>query len=146
MQNVKALVSKNKKRFVDEENGFNLDLSYIGSPTPRIIAMGFPASGVEAMYRNPIGEVQRFFEMYHKDNYSVYNLCLEHRYDISQFFARCSRFGFDDHCPPPLDMIQPFCQITSEWLNADLNHVAAIHCKVNKYSVFEILHLFHIVF
>lgn len=30
MDNVKALVSKKKKRFIDEEHGFNLDLTYIG--------------------------------------------------------------------------------------------------------------------
>ena len=52
MNNVKALVSKKKKRFVDEQNGFNLDLSYIGGRDSQIIAMGYPAAGVEALFRN----------------------------------------------------------------------------------------------
>ncbi len=39
---IQKLVSKNKRRFVDKEHGFNLDLSYIGQ---RIVAMGFPSEG-----------------------------------------------------------------------------------------------------
>lgn len=33
---------------------YNLDLSYI---TPRILAMGYPASGTEILYRNDIKDV-----------------------------------------------------------------------------------------
>ena len=130
MNNVKALVSKKKKRFVDEKNGFNLDLTYICGK--QIIAMGYPAAGVEAFYRNSMVEVQRFFETFHKGNFAVYNLCSERQYDLTQFFERCYRFGFDDHNPSPLDMIRPFCESVGEWLNADRRHVAAVHCKAGK--------------
>ena len=59
-------VSKKKKRFTDD--GFDLDLTYI---TPNIIAMGFPSSGMEGMYRNPLPEVQRFFNTRHTEHYKV---------------------------------------------------------------------------
>jgi phosphatidylinositol-3,4,5-trisphosphate 3-phosphatase and dual-specificity protein phosphatase PTEN len=63
---VRSVVSKKKKRFV--EDGFDLDLTYI---TPNIIAMGFPSSGVEGIYRNPLPEVQRFFAKRHAGHYKV---------------------------------------------------------------------------
>jgi len=133
MNNVKALVSKKKKRFVDEKNNFNLDLSYIGGNGSQLIAMGYPAGGIEALYRNSMNEVQRFFDFFHKNNFAVYNLCSERQYDLGQFFQqRCYRFGFEDHNPPPLEMIKPFCESVGEWLNEDPKHVAAIHCKAGK--------------
>ncbi len=52
MNYIRTLVSGKKKRFVDRK--FNLDLSYI---TPRIIAMAYPASGIETVYRNDIDAV-----------------------------------------------------------------------------------------
>jgi phosphatidylinositol-3,4,5-trisphosphate 3-phosphatase/dual-specificity protein phosphatase PTEN len=64
-------VSKKKKRFIDEKNGFNLDLTYIGGTQSQIIAMGYPAEGVEALYRNSMAEVQRFFNTFHKGKVAV---------------------------------------------------------------------------
>ena len=63
----RTLVSKQKRRFKNEY--FDLDLSYIQS---NIIAMGFPSEGTESLYRNPMPEVQKFFQKYHKNHYKVY--------------------------------------------------------------------------
>ena len=49
---IRSLVSKKKVRYTEE--GFDLDLTYI---TPRLIAMGFPSDGGEALFRNPATEV-----------------------------------------------------------------------------------------
>jgi hypothetical protein len=46
---IREAVSKKKKRFV--QDGFNLDLTYV---TPRVIAMGFPSTGVEAVCHKSI--------------------------------------------------------------------------------------------
>ena len=124
MESVKALVSKKKKRFIDEVNNFNLDLTYIHGK--QLIAMGYPAEGVEALYRNSMAEVKRFFKTFHEGKYAVYNLCSERQYDLSHHFDISYRFGFDDHNPCPLFLIKPFCDSVGEFLNKDPENVAAI--------------------
>ena len=131
---IQAKVSKKKRRFVDKVNGFNLDLTYI---TKRIIAMGFPSEGNEAMYRNPASEVKRFFNTYHAQKFKVYNLCIEkdRQYPLDKFAdvgGLCAKFGFKDHNAPQLELILAFCQDLHEWLGKDKDNVAAIHCKAGK--------------
>jgi phosphatidylinositol-3,4,5-trisphosphate 3-phosphatase and dual-specificity protein phosphatase PTEN len=143
---VRSVVSKKKKRFV--EDGFDLDLTYI---TPNIIAMGFPSSGVEGIYRNPLPEVQRFFAKRHAGHYKVihspillpsppishrhsqiYNLCSERSYDLEGLFDCVEVFPFDDHNPCALKLIETFCSTIYSYLNADRLNVVAIHCKAGK--------------
>lgn len=62
----KKMVSKKKIRYQDAY--FDLDLVYI---TKRIIAMGFPALGYEAIYRNSAADVVAFLDRYHKDHAKV---------------------------------------------------------------------------
>ena len=57
----RELVSKEKIRFIDDD--FNLDLSYI---TEKVIAMAYPAEGLESVYRNKITDVSAFLKKYHK--------------------------------------------------------------------------------
>ena len=54
MDSIRKLVSGNRRRFTEED--VNLDLSYI---TPQIIAMSYPSSGIEGLYRNPIEKVNK---------------------------------------------------------------------------------------
>ena len=118
--NIRKLVSKKKRRF--QEDGFDLDLTYI---TDQVIAMGFPSdwSDMEALYRNPVDEVVRMLATRHQDKFMVVNLCSERTYK-SEVFEReggiVLHLGFDDHNPPPLPLMQTFCNSVGAFLRADV--------------------------
>jgi phosphatidylinositol-3,4,5-trisphosphate 3-phosphatase/dual-specificity protein phosphatase PTEN len=57
MDFLREIVGGPKNRF--KEKGYNLDLTYI---TPRIIAMAFPASGFEKLYRNSVDTIAELLE------------------------------------------------------------------------------------
>jgi len=123
---LKSVISKKKCRF--EYEGFSLDLTYI---TENMIAMGFPSENIQKIYRNGIEEVKKFFELKHGKKYKVYNLCSEREYPEGTFENQ-AYYPFEDHQAPPLKLILPFCIDVDEWLSADANNVAAIHCKAGK--------------
>ena len=103
----KRLVSKQKRRFQDSD--FDLDMSYI---TEKVIAMGFPSTGVETMYRNSLSDIIKFFHIRHNDNVKVYNLCLEKDriYNKNVFpNQKVGLFPATDHNPSPIKLILEFC-------------------------------------
>jgi phosphatidylinositol-3,4,5-trisphosphate 3-phosphatase and dual-specificity protein phosphatase PTEN len=127
VRHFRQMVSLKKIRFI--RDGFDLDLTYI---TRKVIAMGFPSSALEGMYRNPMDEVQRFFKSYHQHHFKIYNLCSERQYDPESFNGAVAHWPFDDHNPCPLTMIKPFCQSIEQYLKADDRNTVAVHCKAGK--------------
>ena len=87
MDYIRTMVSGKKKRFTDRK--YNLDLSYI---TPRIIAMAYPASGLQIVFRNNIEEVSKFLKERHRSNYMVINLSGT-KYDNNKFDNRVSFYS-----------------------------------------------------
>lgn len=127
---IKRLVSKNKRRFEDEY--YDLDMTYI---TDRVIAMGFPSSGCETLYRNSIADVIKFFHYYHHDKVKIYNLCLENEriYPKSHFQrGEVGLFPALDHNPCPIKLILEFCIDICLYLIKNRDGIAAVHCKAGK--------------
>ncbi|XP_012683113.1 putative tyrosine-protein phosphatase TPTE isoform X2 [Clupea harengus] len=123
----RRMVSENKRRY--QKDGFDLDLTYV---TDRVIAMSFPSSGKQSLYRNPIKEVARFLDTKHLDHYKVYNLCSEKGYDPQFFHYRVERVLIDDHNVPSLEDMLKYTVSVRDWMSEDSRNVIAIHCKGGK--------------
>lgn len=123
---LKYTVSRGRSRHVDHE--FDLDLTYI---TDRIIAMSFPATGLETTYRNDLKDVAKLLKKKHQENYLVFNLS-ERSYDISKLNNQVLDFGWPDHLAPPLERLLSICKSIDSWLNSDPQHVVVVHCKGGK--------------
>ena len=87
----RKLVSGKKMRF--EQDSFDLDLTYLSD---RIIVHGFPAIGIEHIYRNPRYEIKRLLDSRHHDQYKMYNFCCEpgRGYDAAVYHGRVERYPF----------------------------------------------------
>ncbi|MCQ2819908.1 MAG: hypothetical protein MJ252_21800 [archaeon] len=119
-------VSGQKKRLVDDK--YDLDLSYI---TPRIIAMAFPASGLEKLYRNSIDEVSEFIKEKHGTNFRVINLA-NRKYDYSKFNNQVDEYEWIDHHAPPIGILFQICAKIYQFLAKDERNVAIINCQAGK--------------
>lgn len=131
---LRKFVSGNRNRL--KESGFDLDLTYI---TSRVIAMAFPASGLEAAYRNPRDQVIAFLQQHHPDKYQVFNLCSEDRsqYDLAEF-SHCNSLAgavsipIKDHTVPSLYQMASFAQQALTWLSQHEDNVVVVHCLAGK--------------
>merc|ERR1711998_136725 len=68
---------------------------------------------MSSLYRNPIEDVRRFFELYHPHTFRIYNCCPEMYYS-SEYFGEDEdvvvRFQVQDHTPPTLNDMFRFLQ------------------------------------
>ncbi|GLD94022.1 hypothetical protein PINS_up002633 [Pythium insidiosum] len=126
MKAIRARVSGSRVRYT--QDGFDLDLTYI---TERLVAMGYPASGVEKTYRNDINEVAAFLDSRHRGAYRVYNLS-ERKYDYAKFGHAVKECGFPDHHPPPLPLLLEIMNDMLAWTASDPTHIVVVHCLAGK--------------
>ena len=127
---IKSIVSKKKIRL--QKKNFDLDLSYI---TKRVIAMGFPSTGCESLYRNSLNDVKKFLYEEHGTYFKVYNLCMENDriYNKNIFSgAKVALFPFQDHQACPVKLMLEFCIDASIFLLKNEKNVIVVHCKAGK--------------
>jgi hypothetical protein len=110
--------------------------------------MGFPASGIEAAWRNHIDEVCVCFlnlhpllkcvnfqvasmlDKYHGfENTLIFNLS-DRKYNYEKFKNQIVEVGFPDHYSPPLHVLFHIVLQINRWITADPKHVAVVHCMV----------------
>lgn len=118
----RRLVSRENRRF--QEDGIDLDLSYI---TPRIIAMGFPSTGIEGVYRNPASAVAAFLDARHHGNFRIYNLT-ERLYDHNAFNGTVECFPWPDHHAPPFALLVDLMRSMHDWYHENQKNVLVVHC------------------
>ena len=127
---IKEIVSEGRIRM--HKRNYDLDLVYI---TKRIIAMGYPATGCESLYRNSFKDVKQFLNEGHGQKFKVYNLCMEKNriYKKTAFGGPgVSLFPFQDHQSCPVKLMLEFCIDVCLFLLKDDENVVAIHCKAGK--------------
>lgn len=123
---VRKKVSGSKIRY--NEKGYNLDLTYI---TPRIIAMSIPGEGVHKVYRNSIDSVSKFLKETHDDKFRILNLS-GIKYDYEKFNMNVSEYSWDDHYPPPIELLFRACQEMHFWLCKDIENIIVVNCRAGK--------------
>jgi hypothetical protein len=120
---LREVVSGSNERYRLE--GYNLDLTYIDE---RTIAMGFPATGIEAYYRNGAGIVRDFLAGRHGSSFKVYNLT-ERDYSPGLFpEGQTVRYPFPDHHAPSLPLLLAILSSMHDWLASDERNVVVCHC------------------
>ncbi|KAK7195263.1 Tyrosine phosphatase family [Novymonas esmeraldas] len=134
MKAARHLVSQRKRRTVDATvpcGSVDLDLTEIH---PGIVCMGYPASGVEALYRNSYDDVLRYLDHRYGDAYVVYNLCGEaaYQYSADKFHGRVRCFPFLDHAAAPLRLMPAFVKDAATCIARHPGGTAVIHCKAGK--------------
>ncbi|ETW03685.1 hypothetical protein, variant [Aphanomyces invadans] len=126
MKVLRNAISGSRHRYT--QDGYDLDLTYIHD---RVLAMGYPASGVEKTYRNDVADVSAFLNKKHQDKYYIYNLSERH-YDGHKFGDRVDECGFPDHHPPPLQVLVDILNRMLDWYTRDPDNVVVVHCMAGK--------------
>nr|XP_002737739.2 PREDICTED: tensin-1-like [Saccoglossus kowalevskii] len=109
----------------ENEDSVQLDIIYI---TDRIIALSFPASGHELLYRNNLKDAARTLKNRHQEKYLVINLSKK-RCDLVKLNNQVLDLGWPDHLAPPLEKLCSTCKAIESWLSMDPHNVVVLHTK-----------------
>jgi phosphatidylinositol-3,4,5-trisphosphate 3-phosphatase and dual-specificity protein phosphatase PTEN len=131
---IKKLVSGKRNRL--QEGKFDLDMTYV---TDKIIAMSFPASGFESIYRNSISDVSlshlqvvSYLNEKHKGQFKVYNM--SGREYNQEIFGKGKTENYDwaDHHSPCIEILFQACEDMYQFLSSHKDNVIVVHCNAGK--------------
>ena len=127
MNYVRTKVSGQKQRLI--QGKYNLDLTYI---TPRIVAMGFPGSGLQLIYRNNLKEVADYFNETHPHKFLIVNIS-ENTYDANKFQGNVLHINkWQDHHAPPLHLLFELIEKVFGFLFISTSNIVVINCNAGK--------------
>lgn len=119
----------------------DLDLCYVSTSSPCIIAMSVPAySYPRKAYRNPVESVLAYLDRKHgPKNWRIWDLRAEGAgYDDSLFRNQVEHVPFPDHHPPPFAVIPKAVASMRNWIAGEAEpwdggkeseRVIVVHCK-----------------
>jgi len=97
------------KKNLQKYGNIDLDMTYI---TKHIVAAGFPATGVQAFYRNKRSDLVAFLQSKHGNMIKIYNLCAEPEmsYTSEQVGGiSVGQYPFKDHNVCSVQRMVQFC-------------------------------------
>ncbi|XP_071485521.1 tensin-1-like [Diadema antillarum] len=104
---------------------FEIEVDYI---TERLIAVSFPAGGLENQYRSNLRDVVRMLQNKHQNSYVVFNLS-RRRHDIAKLNQEVRDLGWPNVLAPPLERLCSICKQIETWMKTNPNNVVVLHCK-----------------
>ena len=127
MNFIRTKCSGQKNRLI--QGKYNLDLTYI---TPRLIAMGFPSSGIHTIYRNNITDVANYLNENIDKNYLLINVS-ENTYDSRKFNGNVLHFNqWLDHHSPPLHLLFELVEKIYAFLFSNHSNIVVVNCNAGK--------------
>ena len=127
MNFIRTKCSGQKNRLI--QGKYNLDLTYI---TPRLIAMGFPSSGIHTIYRNNITDVANYLNENIDKNYLLINVS-ENTYDSGKFKGNVLHFNqWLDHHSPPLYLLFELVEKIYAFLFSNHSNIVVVNCNAGK--------------
>nr|XP_053649196.1 cyclin-G-associated kinase-like [Cherax quadricarinatus] len=108
----------------------DLDLSHI---TSRVIAMSYPAEGLESAYRNHVEDVKAVLDGRHPGHYVIYNVS-GRQYHSTKFTSRVVEGNWSGKKAPTLGALYNLACSIHDYLAKDPKNVVVIHCIDGKAS------------
>ncbi|KAG0724531.1 Cyclin-G-associated kinase [Chionoecetes opilio] len=108
----------------------DLDLSHI---TSRVVAMSYPAEGLESAYRNHVEDVKAVLEGRYPAHHIIYNVS-GRQYTAAKFSSRVVEGQWSGRKAPTFGALYNLACTIYDYLAKDAKNVVVVHCIDGKAS------------